>query len=78
MLIITQDSVPLKADAAVLIAIWLWWAFDAEGLQTLAYANAPAWDRSVPGVELPVYEADKITTLATGTVAIVRALAKSG
>ena len=63
MLIAMRNTRTVAAHTCVMLSVGLWWAFDAEGLQTLAYANAPTWDRSVLGVELPVYGADKIAPL---------------
>ncbi len=74
----TQGGTRFPASAFVVASVACWWLFDAEGLQTLARANAPTWDRSVPGVELPVYNSEAITTLASGSVAIARCLAKTG
>ncbi len=37
--------------------------------------TTPAWDRSVSGVEHPVFDPGAITTLATGYVAVVRVIA---
>ena len=74
----TQGDAPFSAYAFVMASAVCWWLFDTGGLQTLARANAPTWDRSVPGVELPVYNSEAITTLASGSVAIARCLAKTG
>ena len=56
-------------------AVFAWWLFDAEGLHILSQLTAPAWDRSVSGVERPVFDPGIITTMASGHVAIVRVLA---
>ena len=63
------------ARAYVGATIWGAVLFNLGGLEAMARAKIPNWDRSMPGVELGSYDPDAITTLATGTVAIVRAVA---
>jgi hypothetical protein len=67
----------MVAPAYIAAAVVAWWMFDAEGLSILDRLNAPAWDRSVSGVERPTFDPGAITTLASGDVAIVRVLAST-
>ncbi len=67
----------IAAWAYITICTGAWWAFDAEGLRILDKLTAPAWDRSVSGVERPVFDPGAITTLASGHVAIIRVIAKT-
>ena len=53
------------------------WLFDAEGLRLLDQLTTPAFDRSVSGVERPAFHPGIITTMASGHVVIVRALAST-
>ena len=57
------------------VTIWIAVLSDLGWLEAMARANIPNWDRSVLGVELPFYNLDAITTLATGSVDIARAIA---
>ena len=63
------------ARVCVTAAVFAWWLFDAEGLRILDQLTAPVWDRSVSSVERPAFDPGAITTLASGHVAIVRAIA---
>ncbi len=63
------------AWAYITICTGAWWAFDAEGLRILDKLNAPAWNRSVSGVERPAFDPGAVATLASGHVAIVRVIA---
>ena len=65
------------ARVCVTVIVVAWWLFDAEGLRILDKLTAPAFDRSVSGVERPAFDAGAITTLATGPVAIVRVIART-
>ena len=65
------------ARVCVTAAVVAWWLFDAEGLRILDQLTAPTFDRSVPGIERPVFDPGIITTMASGHVAIVRVLAKN-
>ncbi len=58
-------------------AVFAWWLFDAEGLHILSQLTAPAWDRSVSGVERPAFDPGTITTLATGHADVVRVIVKT-
>ena len=53
------------------------WLFDAEGLRLLDQLTTPAFDRSVSGVERPVFDPGAITTLATGHADVVRVIVKT-
>ena len=67
----------IVASAYVAASVAAWWMFDAEGLRLLDRLIAPAWDRSVSGVERPAFDPGAITTLASGDVAIVRVIANT-
>ena len=71
----TSSGSLIVAPAYIAAAVAAWWLFDAEGLSILDRLNAPAWDRSVSGVERPVFDPGAITTLASGDIAIVRVIA---
>ena len=71
----TSSGTLIVAPAYIAAAVAAWWLFDAEGLRILDQLTAPAWNRSVSGVEHPAFDPGAITTLATGYVAIVRVLA---
>ena len=53
------------------------WLFDAEGLRLLDQLTTPAFDRSVSGVERPVFDPGAITTFATGHADVVRVIVKT-
>ncbi len=71
----TNSGSLMVAPTYIAAAVAAWWMFDAEGLRFLDRLNAPAWDRSVSGVERPALDPGAITTLASGHVAIVRVIA---
>ena len=73
----TSSSSLMIVPTYIAAAVAAWWLFDAEGLKILDRLTAPTWDRSVSGVERPVFDPGIITTLASGHVAIVRVLAKT-
>ncbi len=73
----TSGGKLIVAWAYITICTGAWWAFDAEGLRILDKLTAPTWDRSVSGVERPVFDPGAITTLASGHGAIVRVLAST-
>ena len=71
----TSSGTLIVASAYIAASVTAWWMFDAEGLSILDRLNAPAWDRSVSGVERPAFDPGAVTTLASGHVAIVRVMA---
>ena len=73
----TSSGGLIVASAYITVAVWAWWLFDAEGLSILDRLNAPAWDRSVSGVERPAFDPGTITTLATGHADVVRVIVKT-
>ena len=77
MTIETNSGSLMVTPTYIAAAIVAWWMFDAEGLRILDRLTAPAWDRSVSGVERPAFDPGAITTLASGHVAIVRVLAST-
>ena len=64
----------IVAQAYVAKCVLTWGLIDAGGLAILDRANTPNWDRSVSGVERPVFDHGAITTLASDHVAIVRVI----
>ena len=73
----TPTGALIVAPTYIAAAVAAWWLFDAEGLSILDRLNAPAWNRSVSGIERPAFDPGAVTTLASGHVAIVRVLAKT-
>ncbi len=71
----TSSGALIVAPTSIAAAVAAWWMFDAEGLSILDRLNAPAWDRSVSGVERPTLDPGAVATLASGHVAIVRVIA---
>ena len=71
----TGSGALMVAPTSIAAAVAAWWMFDAEGLSILDRLNAPAWNRSVSGVERSAFDPGAITTLASGHVAIVRVIA---
>ncbi len=71
----TPTGALIVAPTYTAAAVVAWSMFDAEGLRILDRLSAPAWDRSVSGVERPALDPGAVTTLASGHVAIVRVLA---
>ncbi len=64
----------IVARVYVTKCVLAWGLIDAGGLAILDRANTPNWDRSVSGIERPVFDPGVITTLASGEVAIVRVI----